>query len=200
MTNSLATLAQSLVLAYASGISPYATATLVGLMERAGWIGPLPGALGALANPILLGVCGLLAAIEFSATLIPGVAALWDAAHTAIRPPAAALLAVATVWHADPMIIAVAGLLGGGLAIASHAAKLGVRVAVDASPEPITNGAMNITEITLLATLSYFVWNHPIATLIIALAILATMIILLRLAWRYVKRGFKRPSPKQQAE
>ena len=39
-------LAQSLALAYASGISPYATVALIGLMQRAGWIGPLPGALG----------------------------------------------------------------------------------------------------------------------------------------------------------
>jgi hypothetical protein len=193
MTSSIATLAQSLVLAYASGISPYATATLVGLMERAGWIGPLPGVLGALANPILLGVCGLLATIEFAATLFPGVATLWDAAHTAIRPPAAAALAIATAWHADPIVIAAAGVLGGGLAIASHAAKLGVRVAVDASPEPITNGAMNVTEITLLATLSYFVWNHPIATLIIALTILVATILLVRMAYRYVKRIFTRP-------
>jgi len=193
MTSSIATLAQPLVLAYASGISPYATATLVGLMERAGWIGPLPGVLGALANPILLGVCGLLATIEFAATLFPGVATLWDAAHTAIRPPAAAALAIATAWHADPIVIAAAGVLGGGLAIASHAAKLGVRVAVDASPEPITNGAMNVTEITLLATLSYFVWNHPIATLIIALTILVATILLVRMAYRYVKRIFSRP-------
>jgi hypothetical protein len=192
MSGSIATLAQSLVLAYASGISPYATATLVGLMERAGWIGPLPGVLGALANPILLGVCGLLATIEFAATLFPGVAALWDAAHTAIRPPAAAALAIATAWHADPIVIAAAGVLGGGLAIASHATKLGVRVAVDASPEPITNGAMNVTEITLLATLSYFVWNHPIATLIVALTILVATILLIRMAWRYVKRSFSR--------
>jgi len=195
MSSSIATLAQSLVLAYASGISPYATATLVGLMERAGWIGPLPGVLGALANPILLGVCGLLATIEFAATLFPGVATVWDTAHTAIRPPAAAALAIATAWHADPIVIAAAGLLGGGLAVASHAAKLGVRVAVDASPEPITNGAMNVTEITLLATLSYFVWNHPIVTLIIALTILVTMIMLIRMAWRFVKRGFRRSGP-----
>jgi len=195
MSSSIATLAQSLVLAYASGISPYATATLVGLMERAGWIGPLPGVLGALANPILLGVCGLLATIEFAATLFPGVATVWDTAHTAIRPPAAAALAIATAWHADPILIAAAGLLGGGLAVASHAAKLGVRVAVDASPEPITNGAMNVTEITLLATLSYFVWNHPIVTLIIALTILVTMIMLIRMAWRFVKRGFRRSGP-----
>jgi hypothetical protein len=186
ITESVITLVQSLVLAYASGVSPYATVTLVGLMERAGWIGPLPGALGALTNPILLAACGALAAIEFVATLVPGVASLWETIHTAIRPPAAALLAVATAWHADPTIIAVAAILGGGLAVASHAAKLGVRLAVDTSPEPVTNGAMNVTEITFLAALSYFVWNHPIATLAFALVVLVALVAMLRMAWRFV--------------
>ena len=58
IASSFINLVQSLALAYTSGISPYATVTLVGLMERAGWIGPLPGALGVLANPVLLSVCG----------------------------------------------------------------------------------------------------------------------------------------------
>ena len=42
---SLVTLAQALGLAYASGVNLYATVALVGLTQRAGWIGPLPGAL-----------------------------------------------------------------------------------------------------------------------------------------------------------
>ena len=185
--NSLATLAQSLGIAYASGISPYATITLVGLMQRAEWIGPLPGALGALSNPLVLGVAGLLAVCEFAATLIPGIASAWETAHTAIRPPAAAGLAVATAWHADPTLMALAAVLGGGLAFATHATKLGVRLAVDTSPEPVTNGAMNVTEIGIIATISYFIWNHPWASLSIALTLLIGTIFLIRLVWRRVK-------------
>jgi len=184
----LVTLAQSLVLAYASGISPYATVTLLGLMQRAHWIAPLPGPLETLANPVVLGIAGVLALVEFVATLMPGVAATWDAVHTAIRPPAAALLAVLSAWHADASIIALAGLLGGGLGLATHATKLGVRLAVDASPEPVTNGAMNVVEWGIIGSVTYFVWNHPIAALVVSLALLVLTMLLVRLVWRVLRR------------
>ncbi|HMI55360.1 MAG TPA: DUF4126 domain-containing protein [Gemmatimonadaceae bacterium] len=200
MTSSFITLVQSLGLAYTAGLSPYATATLVGLMERAGWIGPLPGALGVLANPLLLGVCGTLAVVEFAATLFPGIATAWESVHTAIRPPAAVALAITTAWHADPNIIALAGVLGGGVAFATHATKLGLRVAVDTSPEPVSNGVMNVTELGIIASLTYFVWNHPIVTLALALVLLVAAMLLLRLAWRFLKRVFRVRLPRTTSE
>src|SRR4051794_33227689 len=129
MVGSAVTLVQSMALAYASGISVYATILLVGLMERAQWIRPLPGAVGVAANPVVLAVCGVLAVLELGAQLTPGVARLGGGVPTAIRPPAAALIAVATAWHADPSVIAAAALLGGGIGLATHATKLGLRAA-----------------------------------------------------------------------
>lgn len=190
----LITLVQSLGIAYASGISPYATVTLVGLMERAGWIGPLPGVLGALAQPLVLAIAGVLAVIEFAATLVPGIASTWETLHTAIRPPAAAALAVATAWHADTSIVALAALLGGGLAFATHATKLGLRFAVDASPEPVTNAAVNVTELGVVATMSYFVWHHPIAAFVLALVLLLLTIMLVRFVWRTIRQLLSRVS------
>lgn len=190
---SLATLAQSLGIAYASGISPYATITLVGLMQRAEWVGPLPGVLGTLSHPAVLIVAGTLAVIEFAATLVPGIATAWETMHTAIRPPAAAGLAVATAWHADPTIIALAAVLGGGLGFATHATKLGLRAAVDTSPEPVTNGVMNAAELGVMASIAYFVWNHPVASLLIALALLVATILVVRLVWRTIRRMVTRP-------
>lgn len=189
----LLTLAQSLGIAYASGISPYATVTLVGLMQRAGWIGPLPGVLGALSHPAVLVVAGALAIIEFIALLIPAVASTWEALHTAVRPPAAAALAVATAWHADPTVIALSAVLGGGLAFATHATKLGLRVAVDTSPEPVTNGIMSATELGIVASISYFVWQHPLASLVLALLLLIVTILLVRLVWRTIRRLVRQP-------
>ena len=191
--NSLTTLAQSLGIAYASGISPYATITLVGLMQRAEWIGPLPGALGTLSHPVVLGLAGALALLEFLATLIPGIATTWEAFHTAIRPPAAAGLAVATAWGADPSIIAMAAVLGGGLGFATHATKLGIRAAVDTSPEPVSNGVMNATEIGIVASIAYFVWNHPVASLVLALVLLVGAILLVRLVWRTIRKIVRMP-------
>ena len=82
---SLITLAQSLGLAYLSGISLYATVALLGFAAHAGWVGPLPGVLAGLVNPFVIGVATILAVIEFVATLVPGVASLWETAHTFIR-------------------------------------------------------------------------------------------------------------------
>ena len=52
--NSLTTLVQSLGIAFASGISPYATVALAGIAARMGWIDSLPGALGAVSHPAVI--------------------------------------------------------------------------------------------------------------------------------------------------
>src|SRR5256885_14624989 len=101
----LITLCQSLGLAYLSGISLYATVAVLGFAGRAGWISPPAGLLSGLANPFVIAIATALAVIEFVATLVPGLASLWESVHTFIRPPAAAVLAVAAAWHADPSIV-----------------------------------------------------------------------------------------------
>lgn len=186
--SSLATLAQALGIAYASGLSPYATVALVGLAERLGWVGPVPGVIGAFSHPAVIGLAGAIAVVEFLATLVPGIASAWDAVHTLVRPPSAVLLAVATAWHAEPVVVVVAALLGGGLGLATHATKLGLRVVVDTSPEPVTNALMNTTELGVIAALSYFLWHHPVLALSAALALLVLTVVLVRAVWRLARR------------
>jgi uncharacterized protein DUF4126 len=188
--SSLITLAQSLGLAYSSGISLYATVALLGIASRAGWIASLPSSLSGLTNPFVIGVAAVLAVVEFLATLVPGVASLWESLHTFIRPPAAAVLAVAVAWHADPALVVVAGLLGGGLGLATHVTKLGLRVAVDTSPEPVTNAAVNTAELGVLASLSYLIWNHPVLALTLALVLLVLTALLVRMVWRALRSIF----------
>ena len=185
---SLTTLAQALGVAYASGINLYATVTILGLATRMGWIGPLPGGLDAVASWPVIVIAGTLFVFEFFATLVPGVSAAWETFHSLVRPPAGAALAVATAWHADPAAILGAAILGGGLALTTHTTKLGLRYAVDTSPEPVTNGAMNAAEIGLVATVSLFVWNHPWLSLAFALAVLVGMMLAVRLIWRTLRR------------
>src|SRR5919204_4712651 len=96
--SSLTSLAQALGIAYAAGINLYATVAILGLAERNGWITSLPGPLQAVGSVWVIALASLLYVIEFLATLIPGVASLWETVHTAIRPPAAALLAAGTLW------------------------------------------------------------------------------------------------------
>ena len=189
--NTLTTLVQSLGIAYASGISPYATVALAGIADRMGWIDALPGALGGVSHPAVIVLASALAVLEFLATLIPGIASVWETVHTAIRPPAAALLAVLTAWHGDPALIVAAGLLGGGLGLVTHSTKLGVRYTIDTSPEPVTNGAANVAELGLVASIAYAIWNHPYITLTIAIALLVLMMLAVRRIWRAARRSLR---------
>jgi len=178
--NSFALLAQALGVAYAAGINVPATIAILGLAQRHGWIGHLPVGLDVVANPWIIALAATLYAIEFLITLLPGLASVWETVQSVVRPPAAAVLAAATVYHLDPVMILPAVLLGGGLAATTHGAKLGLRYAVDASPEPVTNALANFAELTTIASVALAVWNHPYLTLALALALLALLILLVR--------------------
>ena len=180
----LTALAQALGIAYAAGINLYATVAMLGLAERGGWITSLPGPLHGIDSLWIIALASILYIVEFLATLVPGLASLWESVHTLIRPPAAALLAAGTLWGGDPKVMLAAALLGGGLALATHGTKLGLRVAVDTSPEPVSNGVVNVAELGIVAALIALVGRHPMIALVLALVLLATMLLLVRAVWR----------------
>lgn len=186
----IVSLVQALGVAYASGINLYATIAILGLAERMEWIGPLPGGLSAVSHPVVIGIAVVLYLFEFIATLIPGVASAWETFHSLIRPPAAAALAVMTAWHGESAVILAAALLGGGLGVVTHTTKLGLRYAIDTSPEPLTNGVSNIAELGLVASVSLFVWHHPWITMAVALVVLIALVLAVRLIWRALRRVF----------
>ena len=178
--DSFGLLAQALGVAYAAGINVPATVAILGLAQRSGWIGHLPAGLDVVANPWIIGLAGSIYAVEFLLTLFPGLASVWETIQSFVRPPAAAVLAAATVYQLDPAMVVPAVLLGGGLAATTHGTKLGLRYAVDASPEPITNAVANVAELTTIATIAIAVWQHPYITLAIALILLLLLIVLVR--------------------
>jgi hypothetical protein len=187
---SFITLVQGLGLAYAAGLNLYATVAVTGLAIRLGWVQHPPTTIEPFGNALVIGLAAALYIVEFVATLVPGVASAWETLHSLIRPPAAAVLAAATAWHGDPVIVLLAALAGGGLAITTHTTKLGLRYAIDASPEPITNGIANITELGLVSAVAIEIWRHPLATLAIALVVLVALIMLVRLIWRTLRQVF----------
>jgi len=178
--NPLTDLAQALGVAYAAGINVPATVAILGLAQRQGWIGHLPAGLDVVANPWIIGLALAIYAVEFLVTLVPGVASIWETIQIFVRPVAAAVLAAAAVYHLNPMLTVPAVLLGGSLAATTHGAKLGLRYAVDASPEPFTNAAANIAELGTIASVAIAVWHHPYLTLTLALALLVVLILVVR--------------------
>ncbi|HEU4564170.1 MAG TPA: DUF4126 domain-containing protein [Gemmatimonadaceae bacterium] len=186
-----ALLAQALGMAYAAGISPYATVAVLGIAHHLGWVGDLPGALDVVGSPWVIGVASALYLVEFLATLIPGVASLWETVQTFIRPPLAALLAGATVWG-NGALAAIAVPLGAALGLTTHGTKLGMRYAIDTSPEPVSNGASNVAELGIVSALVVAIWQHPIIALALALVLLVLLLMLVRMVWVGIGRAIKR--------
>jgi hypothetical protein len=188
--DALRTLVQAVGVAYAAGLNLYATVGIVGLAARLGWIGPLPGVLTGLSSWWVIVIALVLTVVEFVASLVPAVASAWDTMHSLIRPPAAAALAAATAWHGDPVFVLLAALLGGGLATATHTTKLGIRYAVDVSPEPISNGVTSTAELGLVSVISLALWRHPYLTFAFAMIVLVLLIAMVRLIWRTLRQVF----------
>ena len=93
----LTALASALGIAWSSSISLYATVAFTGVAGRLDWV-ILPEGLRALENPLVIGVAVGLTGVEIAASLVPGIATAWEAIHVAIRPVAAAGLAVLATW------------------------------------------------------------------------------------------------------
>lgn len=188
--NALQTLVQAAGLAYAAGLNVYATVSVLGLASRFGWIGPLPGNLEALGSWWVIGIALTLTLVELLASLVPAVASAWDTLHSLIRPPAAAVLAAATAWHGDPAFVLLAALLGGGLGVTTHTTKLGLRYAVDMSPEPVSNGVTSIGELSLVSFIAIAIWHHPYLTLLFAIVVLVLLMLAVRTIWRTLRQVF----------
>lgn len=136
--------ALGLALACLAGVRAYLTAFGVGLAALLGWMA-VPEGLEVLTSPWVLITAGALALIEFAADKIPGVDSAWDLLNTLVRVPAGAFLASAAFaplgeWSAS------AALAGGSAALATHALKSGGRLAINASPEPVSNWVASSTE------------------------------------------------------
>jgi hypothetical protein len=184
-------IALTLGVGWASGINLYAAMLTLGLMGATGAM-MLPPDLQILASPIVILAAGLMYAVEFFADKVPGVDTGWDALHTFIRIPAGAALAAGSAWSIDPSIGLAAGLVGGTLAAASHAAKSSARLVINSSPEPFTNWGASVTEDVAVVAGLWTALNHPVVFIVLLVAFVALVIWLLPKLWRLMARVFRR--------
>src|SRR5579859_7465693 len=191
IVNTLQTLVLALVADFSCALNLYATIATLGLLQRYGII-RLPETLQVLAHPWILGIALALYAIEFLADKIPYVDTLWDAVHTLIRPPAAALLAYGATVAAPPEWRWGAALLAGGVALTSHGTKASARAAVNTSPEPFSNWTLSLGEDVLAVWLSWMANAHPFATTIVVVVLVAVAVFLLAHLFRFLRRALQR--------
>jgi hypothetical protein len=174
----LETLGFALGTSFASGLNVYATVAAAGLFQRFGII-QLPDSLQVLANPFVLGIALILFVVEFIADKIPYVDSVWDAVHTFIRPPAAAIISYSAFGHVPEEWRVGAALLAGGVALTSHGAKATTRAAANTSPEPISNWTLSFLEDGTAVFLSWMASAHPYWTgvIVLVLVVLAVFVI-----------------------
>ncbi len=184
--DAISTLALASGLSWASGLRLYLTVFAVGMMAKFGVI-TLPDSLAILTHPGVIAASGLLSVIEFLADKIPYIDSIWDSIHTFIRIPAGALLAMGAMNTSDPAIVAIAGLLGGSLAGATHITKAGSRALINTSPEPVTNIATSFGEESALITGGWLVFAHPMVFLGALVLFILIMIWLIPKVWRGIK-------------
>lgn len=184
--NPLQTLGLALGAGFSSGLNLYATVATLGLLQRFHVI-HLPQNMEMIAHPIVLGFAIGLYVIEFLADKVPYLDTVWDAIHTFIRPPAAAILAYGASASAPQEWRWAAALLAGGVALTSHSAKTSTRAAVNTVPEPFSNWALSFGEDMLAVWLTWFTTVHPVATIAIVVFLLILSAFLLFYLFRFLR-------------
>ena len=175
----------------ASGVNSYAAVLVLGLLGRFGHIAAVPP---VLERPSVLAAAAVLYVGQFVVGKIPMLDSVWDVAHTALRPVVGGAVGVVMAQHAQASSGAViaAAALGGGTALAAHVVKSGVRVGVNASPEPFSNIVASLLEDAGVVGLVSFAVFHPVPAAIIAAMALAVGIVVFALLASRIRRAWRR--------
>lgn len=190
----LITLGRTLGFSLAAGVNLYATVAILGLAARFDWV-ELPAQFQAFNNDWIIGTAVVLYVVEFVADKVPWFDSLWDSVHTLIRPIGGALIAVATLGEASPMVSALVALAGGTLAAGSHFTKSGTRVAANASPEPFSNWVLSLVEDIFVIGLGALALQYPLVALAVVAVCLVMMILAARWLWRRLTGRVRRAPP-----
>ncbi len=186
-----------IVAGWTSGINAYLTLLALGLAGRLGWI----DAPGQLERTWVLALCAAAFILELVADKVPYFDAVWNVAHTAIRPVLAGVVGAAgAAMPGATLGRPQAAALAAGLALVGHLSKTSTRLAVNLSPEPATNLLASITEDGVVTALWLLVLASPrvaaVAALVLMVAFAVVGVALFSLArrglwlvWRQIARA-----------
>ncbi|WP_307032007.1 DUF4126 domain-containing protein [Streptomyces canus] len=180
---------------WASGINAYAVVLLLGLFGATGLSDDVPE---TLQRPEVLITAVVLFLCEAVADKIPYVDSAWDSVHTLIRPAAGAWIGAVLAGQSGSLNDAVAGLVGGSTALASHAVKAGTRMAVNSSPEPFSNVIVSLAEDLGVAGIVTFAIFHPVAAASIAAVLLVGGLVILVFLISRIRRFLRRRAQRRE--
>ena len=158
-----------------SGAQLYATVATLGLLAHAGLL-ELPSGLHLLTSWWIIGASLALFCVELFADKIPAFDLFWNALHTFVRVPVAALIAFGAASQLSPEMQMLATIAGGLIALAAHGGKTAARVAVTPSPEPVSNFALSASEDVFSVFITWLATQHPYIAAGITLIILVVII------------------------
>lgn len=181
---------------WASGVNAYLVVLVLGIADRLGDVASIPDTLGR--TDVLVAAAALYA-VEFVMDKIPYLDSTWDVVSTVTRPAIGTAIALLVSGDAGSLQQAAYGALGGGTALASHLVKAGGRLAINASPEPVSNIAASLGEDAVVLGVVLLAIQHPWLALTAAAVLLLVggyvVFHLLRLVRRGWRRWKGRPAP-----
>ena len=171
---------------WASGLNAYLTLLILGVSGRLGWADTPHD----LQQTWVLAAAGVAFVIEFVIDKVPILDSLWDLGHTFIRPVVGGLTgaAIAGAQLGRPAAFALAA----GLALIGHLTKTTSRLAINMSPEPLTNILASVAEDGLVAVLVALAMAYPKTATVIAVLAAVIGVLVAILLWKFAKRGLRR--------
>jgi Domain of unknown function (DUF4126) len=179
---------------FAAGLNVYATVLTLGVLARLHLV-VLPPGLEELGHTWVIAISGVLFALEFVADKIPGVDLIWNALHTFVRLPVAALLAWQASAHMSPEIQILSAIVGAGIALITHSSKIAARAAVTPSPEPVSNIALSTGEDVIVVGITWLATRHPWTAAGIAIACVAIALLMIRWIAGAVRKAWAKRAP-----
>ena len=179
-----------IAVSFAAGLNVYATVATLGLLGHYGVLA-LPPSLSLIESWWVIGAGVALFGVEFFADKVPAFDLVWNALHTFIRVPVAALLAYQATAALSPEKQLMATLAGGTIALIAHGGKTAARAAVTPSPEPFSNMTLSLGEDVLAVFLTWMATWKPYTAAAIAGAGVLAIILLMRWVLRAMGALFR---------
>jgi Domain of unknown function (DUF4126) len=176
---------------FAAGLNVYATVLTLGILARVHWV-ELPPGLEVLANRWVISASAVMFAIEFFADKIPAFDLIWNALHTFVRIPLAALLAYRATLRLSPEMQLFATVGGALIAMAAHSSKTAARTLVTPSPEPISNIALSASEDAVAVGLTWTATHHPWIAGGVAAGLTIAAVLTAHWIWRALSRTWRK--------
>jgi Domain of unknown function (DUF4126) len=151
---------------WAAGVNAYGTIAVLGLLGRAG-VGEVPDELTGVP---VIAVALVMFAIEFVVDKVSYLDSTWDVIQAPVRTAVGGVVGLlfageANVSSLDETLSAAGG---GGTALTSALVKTGIRLGINASPEPASNIFMSLLEDGLVAGVTLLALEHPVPAAIVA--------------------------------